>query len=88
MMSLEYFEELAYLNCRSVSLKGAVKRMAVDVIHEVSPEAQLTSAARLSHCEDQVLRLRENGNRYDLDLRTMTIQNQKDTAVPQVCAPA
>ena len=45
MASVEYFEELAYLNCRSVSLRGAVKRMAVAVVHETVPEARLTSAA-------------------------------------------
>ena len=45
MTSVEYFEELAYLNCRSVSLRGAVKRMAVAVVHERVPEAKLTSAA-------------------------------------------
>ena len=74
MTSVEYFEELAYLNCRSVSLRGAVKRMAVAVVHERVPEAKLTSAARLSHCGDHVLRIRENGNRYDLDLRRMEVR--------------
>ena len=74
MTSVEYFEELAYLNCRSVSLRGAVKRMAVAVAHKAVPEARLTSAARLSHCGDHVLRIQENGNRYDLDLRRMEVR--------------
>ena len=69
MTSVEYFEELAYLNCRSVSLRGAVKRMAVAVVHERVPEAKLTSAAECVSCGDHVLRIPENGNRYDLDLR-------------------
>ena len=69
MTSVEYFEELAYLNCRSVSLRGAVKRMAVAVVHEAVPEARLTSAAQLSHCGEHVIRIQENGNRYDLGLR-------------------
>ena len=71
MTSVEYFEELAYLNCRSVSLRGAVKRMAVAVVHEVAPEARLTSAAECVPCGNHVLRIQENGNRYDLDLRCM-----------------
>ena len=74
MTSVEYFEELAYLNCRSVSLRGAVKRMAVAVVHKAVPEARLTSAARLSHCGAHLLRIRENGNRYDLDLRCMEVR--------------
>ncbi len=74
MTSVEYFEELAYLNCRSVSLRGAVKRMAVAVVHEVAPEARLTSAAECVPCGNHVLRIRENGNRYDLDLRCMEVR--------------
>ena len=74
MTSVEYFEELAYLNCRSVSLRGAVKRMAVAVVHAAVPEAKLTSAALLSHCGDHVLRIQENGNRYDMDLRRMEVR--------------
>ena len=74
MTSVEYFEELAYLNCRSVSLRGAVKRMAVAVVHDAVPEAKLTSAALLSHCGDHVLRIQENGNRYDMDLRRMEVR--------------
>ena len=84
MTSVEYFEELAYLNCRSVSLRGAVKRMAVAVVHERVPEARLTSAAECVPCGNHVLRIQENGNRYDFDLRTMTVQHQNDTAVAQV----
>ena len=71
MTSVEYFEELAYLNCRSVSLRGAVKRMAVAVVHERVPEAKLTSVAECVSCG---LRIRENGNRYDLDLRRMEVR--------------
>ena len=74
MTSVEYFEELAYLNCRSVSLRGAVKRMAVAVVHEAVPEAKLTSAAECVPCGNHVLRIRENGNHYDLDLRRMEVR--------------
>ena len=74
MTSVEYFEELAYLYCRSVSLRGAVKRMAVAVVHERVPEAKLTSAAECVSCGDHVLRVQENGNRYDLDLRRMEVR--------------
>ena len=70
MTSAEYFEELAYLNCRSVSLRGAVKRMAVAVVHETVPEAKLTSAAACVPCGDHVLRIREHASCYDLDLRS------------------
>ena len=74
MTSVEYFEELAYLTCRSISLRGAIKRMAVAVVHERVPEAKLTSAAECSPCGDHVLRIQENGNRYDLDLRCMEVR--------------
>ena len=74
MTSVEYFEELAYLNCRSISLRGAVKRMAVAVVHETVPEAKLTSAAECVPCGDHVLRIQENRNRYDLDLRSLQVR--------------
>ena len=74
MTSVEYFEELASLNCRSVSLRGAVKRMAVAVVHETVPEARLTSAAECVPCGNHVLRIRENGSCYDLDLRRMEVR--------------
>lgn len=74
MTSVEYFEELAYLNCRSVSLRGAVKRMAVAVVHETLPEARLTSAAECVPCGNHVLRIQENGNRCDLDLSCMEVR--------------
>ena len=74
MTSVEYFEELAYLNCRSVSLRGAVKRMAVAVVHETVPEAKLTAAAECPPCGDRGLRIQENGSRYGLDLRSLQVR--------------